>query len=137
MPRTYHEKSTFLSALSLLIGSAVYLALAPIDGGPDVDARHVVIAALACAAVAIFQAVTQAVVVLRAGRSDLDERDKEITRTGGTVGGGALAVVVFAALWTAAATDGNLRTAQVLLGGWVLAQLLEYGVILALYQRGR
>jgi len=137
MPRSYHEKSTMLSALSLVLGSIVYLMLAPTDAGPDVDARHVVIAALACAVVAIFQGVTQAIVALRTNDRSPDERDTQIIRRSGIVGGTTLAVVVFCGLWTAAATDGNLRTAQVLLAGWVIAQLLEYVTILALYQRSR
>ena len=135
---TFHESSVALSALALVAATALYVSTTPRPTTGDVGARHIAPFVVACVVLAAIQAITHSVLAITRRRSaTADERDRAISNAGERIGGYALAVVVFTALCTAAATDGNQWTAYVLLGGWTAAQLLEYSVELVLYRRSR
>lgn len=69
-------------------------------------------------------------------RTEPDERDRSIALRGQRYGSFVLATGVFLALCTALVTDGNAVMAHVLLGSWVVAQLVEIVSQLVLYRRG-
>ena len=70
------------------------------------------------------------------GRHDTDERDKLIGLKSTRNGSYILAVGVCMSLCSALVTQGNFVFMNLLLGFWVLAQLVEIGSQLVQYRRG-
>lgn len=69
-------------------------------------------------------------------RAETDERDRLIALKGTRNGAYVLAVGVFVSQCVAIATEGNFAFTHVLLGWWVLAQLVEIGSRIYFYRRG-
>jgi hypothetical protein len=69
-------------------------------------------------------------------RPGADERSRLIGLKGTRNGAYVLATGVFGALCAGLLTEGNFIFTHVLLGSWVLAQLVETGSQLWLYRRG-
>ena len=70
------------------------------------------------------------------GRYHEDERDELIALKGSRNGAYVLAAGVFFALCAAVFIPGNFAFTHLLLGFWVLAQLVEIGSQLVMYRRG-
>ncbi|MBX2999462.1 MAG: hypothetical protein KF893_13180 [Caldilineaceae bacterium] len=69
-------------------------------------------------------------------RNETDERDQLIELKGERNSSYVLATGVFLALCAAVLTEGNFVFTHLLLGFWVLAQLVEIGSQLYFYRRG-
>lgn len=82
------------------------------------------------------QIVGYGVIALVDRRTATDERDRWIGLKGARNASSVLAVGVFLALCAALTTKGNFVFTHVLLGFWLLAQLVEIGSQLYLYRRG-
>ena len=84
----------------------------------------------------IMQIVGHIVIAIVDRRTETDERDRLIELKGTRNAAYVLATGVFLALCTALLTEGNFVFTHVLLGFWVLAQMMEIGSQLFLYRRG-
>lgn len=137
MAPSFQEKSLWLMLASLLTCSALYTAAVVGAGhGADVQAPQVAFFALAVTLLVIMQVVGHTVIAIVDRRSETDERDRLIGLLGTRNAGYVLATGVFAALCTTLVTDGTFVIVHVLLGSWVLAQLVEIGSQLWLHRRG-
>ena len=92
--------------------------------------------ALAVAALVVLQIVGHILIALVDRRAEADERDREISLKGVRNSSYVLSAGVFLALAAAVAIEGNFVFTHVLLGGWVLAQLVEIVSRLVSYHRG-
>lgn len=136
MDLSFQQKSLWLMFLSLIAGFGFYFVkVLPADSA-NVMPHQVVLFTLATVALVIMQIVAHVVIAIMDGRAETDERDRLIGLKGTRTGGYVLATGVFLALCTALVTEGNFVFTHVLLGAWVLAQLVEIGTQLFLYRRG-
>jgi hypothetical protein len=102
----------------------------------DVMPEQVVLFVLAVVLLVGVQIVGHIVIALIDRRTAVDERDRFIHLKGTRNASYVLATGVFFALCTAILTEGNFLFIHVLLGFWVLAQLVEIGSQLYLYRKG-
>ena len=91
---------------------------------------------LAVALLVAFQVIGHIVIAIADRRTDSDERGRLIELKGTRNAAYVLATGVFFALCAALLTEGNFIFTHVLLGFWVLAQLVEIGSQLVLFRRG-
>lgn len=141
MPMTFQEKSLWLTFAGLVAAFGAYFWLACVTSLPAPMARNVLphqgmLFLLATMLLVVFLVAGHVAVALFDRRPETDERDRWIALRGARHGSYVLATGVFLALCTAMWTDGNAIMAHVLLGFWVLAQLVEIGSQLVLYRRG-
>jgi hypothetical protein len=133
---SFQEKSLWLMLVSLVGCSALYGAAVVPGHGTDVQPQQVVYFALLVALQVVLQVVGHTVIAIVDRRTGTDERDRLIGLLGTRNAAYVLATGVFASLCTALIIDGNFVFVHVLLGSWVLAQLVETGSQLWLYRRG-
>jgi len=69
-------------------------------------------------------------------RQETDERDRLIELLGSRIAAWVLATGVFASLCVALVADGNFAFTHLLLGSWVLAEMVGIAAKLILYRRG-
>ncbi len=136
MRMSFQEKSHWLVFLSLLAVFGYYFSRVLPAGSINVEPEHLGAFTFAVVALVITQIVGHTVIAFVDRRSDTDERDRLIALRGTRNGGYVLSTGVFLALSAAVVTDGNFLFTHVLLGAWVLAQLVETGSQLLLYRRG-
>jgi hypothetical protein len=138
----FQEKSLWISLVGLMLAFggyfwSAYATLLPVPRAADVTSDQ---AGLFIAATVILVVVLVAgnlVVTLMDRRTDTDERDRWIQLKGGQYGSYVLATGVFLSLCTALFTQGNAIMAHMLLGFWVLAQVVETAAQILSYRRGR
>jgi hypothetical protein len=136
MDLSFQEKSLWLMFISLLVGFGLYfVAVLPTDTA-NVLPQQVIFFGLAMVLLVITQVVGQSLIAIVDRRTDSDERDRLIALKGTRNAGYVLATGVFLALCIALMTEGNFMFTHVLLGFWVLAQLVEIGSQLVFYRRG-
>jgi prepilin signal peptidase PulO-like enzyme (type II secretory pathway) len=136
MDLSFQEKSLWLMFVSLIAGFGFYFWMVlPMDAA-DVMPQQVALFGLAVAVLVIMQIAGHIVIAIVDRRTETDERDRLIELKGTRNGAYVLATGVFLALCTALVTDGNFVFTHLLLGFWVLAQLVETGSQLFLYRRG-
>lgn len=133
---SFHEKSLWLTFVGLLVAFGWYFGRVLPTPGVDVMPPHVGTFVLAVVLLVITQVAGHVVIAIVDRRPETDERDRLIQLQGIRNGAYVLAAGVFFSLCTAVLTEGNFRFAHVLLGSWVLAQLVETGSQLALHRRG-
>lgn len=135
MGRTFQEKSQWVTFAALLVSFGWYFTVmlpgAPADIGPPAIARFIAAVAL----LTVLQVFGQVSIALLDRRADADERDRLIALRGVRNGAYVLATGVFCALCVGVFVPGNFAFTHVLLGAWVLAQLVETGSQLWLYRR--
>jgi hypothetical protein len=136
MDLSFQEKSLWLMFVSLVAGFGLYFATVLPGAGANVMPHQVVVFALAVALLVIMQVVGHIVIAIVDRRTDSDERGRLIELKGTRNAAYVLATGVFFALCAALLTEGNFIFTHVLLGFWVLAQLVEIGSQLALHRRG-
>jgi len=136
MNLSFHEKSLWLMFVSLVAGFGWYFATALPAAGTNVMPHQVVLFGLAVAALVVMQIAGHLVIAIVDRRTQSDERDRLIELKGSRNASYVLASGVFAALCAALVTEGNFVFMHVLLGFWVLAQLVEIGSQLLLHRRG-
>ena len=136
MDLSFQEKSLWLMFISLVGGFGFYLvAVLPTDA-VDVMPHQVVLFVLAVVMLVIMQLVGHIVIAIMDRRTETDERDRLIELKATRNAAYVLATGVFLALCAALLTEGNFIFTHVLLGFWVLAQLVEIGSQLFLHRRG-
>ena len=136
MNLSFQEKSLWLVFLSLLAFFGFYFARALPGAGRDVLPGQVALFVGATVALVVAQVVGHLVIAIMDRRTDADERDGRIALKGIRNGAYVLATGVFLALCAGLVTEGNFVFTHVLLGMWVLAQLVQTGSQLWLYRRG-
>jgi uncharacterized BrkB/YihY/UPF0761 family membrane protein len=133
---SFHEKSLWLMFASLVVCCGGYFALALPSGAQNVMPQEVALFVAAVVALVVMQIVGHVILALLDRRTDSDERDRMIGLIGTRNASYVLASGVFFALCSALIIPGNFVFMHVLLGAWVLAQLVETGTQLVLYRRG-
>ena len=136
MNLSFQEKSLWLMFASLVIVFGLYFATVLPSEAVNVMPHQVVLFGLAVVALVIMQIAGHIMIAIIDRRAETDERDHWIGLTGTRNAAYVLATGVFFALCVAIVTDGNFIFTHVLLGFWVLAQLVEIGSQLFLYRRG-
>ncbi len=136
MDLSFEEKSLWLLVLSLIGVSGFYMFVVLPTHAANVMPQHIVLFTLSVVFLVIAQVVGHVLIVLVDRRTDTDERSRLIGLKGTRNGAYVLATGVFAALCAALLTDGNFVFTHVLLGFWVVAQLVESGSQLVLFRRG-
>jgi hypothetical protein len=135
MDLSFQEKSLWLMFVSLVVGFGSYFVTALQTNAVDVMPHQVVLFVLAVVMLVIMQIVGHIVIAIVDRRTKTDERDRLIELKGTRNAAYVLATGVFLALCTALMTKGNFVFTHVLLGFWVLAQLVEIGSQLFLHRR--
>ncbi|MDQ3069962.1 MAG: hypothetical protein M3R55_09570 [Acidobacteriota bacterium] len=141
MGLSFQEKSLWLVLSSLVVayGCYFYQAFAnmgPLDAAADVQPHQIALFTAAVVLLVIMQVAGHVVIAMVDRRSDTDERDRLIGLEGTRNGAYVLAAGVFCSLCVALATEGNFIFTHLLLGSWVLAQLVETASQLVLHRRG-
>ena len=139
MNLSFQEKSLWLMLVSLLAAFGGFYVVAALAGQPegalDVMPHQVVLFAIAVVLLVIMQIIGHAVIAIFDRRTETDERDRLIALKGTRNAAYVLASGVFLALCAALLTKGNFIFTHVLLGSWLLAQLVEIGSQLFMYRR--
>ena len=134
---SFQEKSLWLMLFSLIVAFGVYFALALSNpSSPNVLPNQVGLLVVLLVLMVVAQIVGHVVIAVVDRRSQTDERDQLIELKGIRNASYVLATGVFLALCAALWVPGNFVFMHLLLGFWVLAQLVQYGSQLWLYRRG-
>jgi hypothetical protein len=136
MDLSFQEKSLWVMFLGLLAVYGYYFSMVLPSDAANVMPQHMVLFGVAVAYLVASQVVGHILIAIVDPRDETDERDRLIELKGTRVGSWVLAVGVFASLCVAVQTQGNFLFTHVLLGSWVLSQLVETGSQLYLYRRG-
>jgi hypothetical protein len=136
MGLSFQEKSLWLVFVSLIGVFGFYFATVLPAQAPDVMPHQIVLFGMAVVMLVITQIVGHIAIAIVDRRATTDERDRLIGLTGTRNAAYVLATGVFVSLCVALITDGNFMFTHVLLGFWVLAQLVETGSQLFLHRRG-
>ena len=136
MNLSFHEKSLWLMFVGLVGCFGFYFVTVLPTKAVDVMPYQVAFFVLAIVALVVMQIVGHIVIAIVDRRTETDERDRLIELKGQRNAGYVLATGVFLALCVALLTKGNFAFAHVLLGFWVLAQLVEIGSQLFMLRRG-
>jgi uncharacterized membrane protein YccF (DUF307 family) len=136
MNMSFHEKSLWLTLVGLLVAFGWYFLEVLPAASADLLPSQVSAFVLAVAFLVITEVVGHVVIATVDRRPESDERDRLIHLHGVRNGAYVLAAGVFLSLCTAVLTHGNFDFANVLLGSWVLSQVVETGSQLALHRRG-
>lgn len=133
---SFQEKSLGLMLLGLMLGFGFYFVTVLPTTSVNLMPYHIVFFVLAVVILVITQVVGHIIIVAFDQHTRTDERDQLIALKGTRNGAYVLATGVFLALCTALLTEGNFIFTHVLLGFWVLAQLVTMASQLFLYRRG-
>lgn len=136
MNPSFKEKSLWLMFVSLIAVFGFYFAAVLPASTTSVMPDQIVFFVMVVAMLVVVQVVGHTVIAIRDRRMQTDERDRMIKLKGTRNASYVLATGVFLALCTALFTEGNFIFTHVLLGFWVLAQLVEIGSQLYFYRRG-
>lgn len=136
MSLSFQEKSLWLMFVTLVAAFGFYFITVLPSGAVNVMPHQVVLFVLAVVMLVIVQVAGHIVIAVVDRRTETDERDRLIELKGTRNAGYVLATGVFLSLCTALLTEGNFVFTHVLLGSWVLAQLVEIGSQLFLHRRG-
>lgn len=141
MSMSFQEKSQWVTLVALLVAFSGYIKSAWL-----VLLDPPVVRDIGPAQAGLFLSATfLLVIILVAGHivismfdrdTETDERDRQIELKGERWGSFVLASGVFATLCVAVNTEGNAIMAHVLLGSWVLAQIVETLSQIIMYRRG-
>lgn len=133
---SFQEKSLWLTFGGLLLAFGWYFASVLPSHGDSVLPEQVTTFFVAVAVLVVAQIAGHVVISIVDRRTQSDERDRLIQMKGARNGSYVLATGVFFSLCTAVLIEGNFWFAHVLLGSWVLAQLVEIASQLAMHRRG-
>ncbi len=136
MEMSFQEKSLWLMLVGLIGVFAFYSALIMPTTAVNLMPYHIVFFVLAIVVLVITQIGGHILIALFDRNTATDERDRLIELKGTRNSAYVLATGVFLALCTAVVTNGNFIFSHVLLGFWMLAQLVEISTQLVLYRRG-
>jgi len=138
---SFQEKSQWVTLVGLLVAFGGYIKSAwqvlldpPVvrDIGPEQAGLFLSATIL----LVVILVVGHIVIATFDCNDETDERDRQIELKGERWGSFVLASGVFATLCAAVYTEGNAIMAHILLGSWVLAQIVECGSQIIMYRRG-
>lgn len=137
---TFNEKSQWIMLVGLLIAFGIffqssYLVFLAAPEAKDIIAPQAFLFMGATALLVTIIVIGHIVIFMFNQDDSTDERDQLIELKGERYGSWVLAVGVFFSLWTAVYTEGNAAMAHVLLGSWVLAQMVENLSQIIMYRR--
>lgn len=135
MDLSFQEKSLWVVFIGLVGSSGFYLIILLPTHAVNLMPYQVVFFVLAVVMLVITQIVGHILIAMLDQNTKTDERDRLIELKGTRNGAYVLATGVFLALSTVVLTEGNFIFTHVLLGFWVLAQLVETGSQLFLYRQ--
>jgi hypothetical protein len=133
---SFQEKSLWFMFVSLVAAFGFYFTMVLLTATLDVMPHQVMVFVLAVGLLVIMQIVGHIVIAIVDRHSATDERDRLIGLKSTRNAAYVLATGVFLALCAALVMQGNFVFMHVLLGAWVLAQLVEIASQLYLYRRG-
>jgi hypothetical protein len=136
MGLSFQEKSLWIMFGGLIAAFGFYFTNVLPPDAENVMPHQVVLFTLAVIMLVVTQIVGNILIAIIDRQTETDERDHQIGLKGTRIAAYVLAAGVFFALCTALVTKGNFAFTHVLLGFWVLAQLVEIGSQLFLYRRG-
>lgn len=136
MGLSFQEKSLWLMFVSLVGVFGFYFATVLPADAADVIPQQMVLFTVAVVVLVIMQILGHIVIAIVDRNTATDERDRLIGLKGTRNAAYVLATGVFLALCASLVTEGNFVFTHLLLGFWVLAQLVEIGSQLLLYKRG-
>lgn len=136
MDLSFQEKSLWLMFVSLVAGFGFYFVTVLPTGAANLMPHQVALFVGAVVMLVILQIAGHIVIAIMDRRTETDERDRLIELKGTRNAAYVLATGVFLALCAAIVTEGNFVFTHLLLGFWVLSQLVEIGSQLFLYRRG-
>jgi hypothetical protein len=137
---TFNEKSQWIMLVGLLIAFGIffqssYAVFLAVPEAKDIIAPQAFLFMAATAMLVVILVVGHIVIFMFSQDDATDERDQLIELKGERYGSWVLATGVFFTLCTAVYTEGNAVTAHVLLGFWVLAQMVENLSQIIMYRR--
>jgi hypothetical protein len=133
---SFQEKSLWLMFIGLVGGFGFYFVRVLPSSTAQFMPYQVVFFVLAVVMLVVTQVVGHIIIALFDRSANTDERDRLIELKGTRNGAYVLATGVFLALCVALVTESNFIFTHVLLGFWVLAQLVEIGSQLFFYRWG-
>ena len=134
---SFAERTLWLQVAALVAVYGWFFSAVVPGHGQDIAPDQVVLFVIAAVALAAIMAVGLSILAIVARRDTTpDERDRLYALLGTRNGAFALGVAVFVALVTGVAVAGNFAFLNVLLAGWVVAQLVGVGSTIVLYRRG-
>ena len=133
---SFREKSLWLMFIGLVVIFAFYFATVLPSNATNVEPRHMAMFVLAVVVLAIVAAVGHIIIAIVDRRTTTDERDRLIELKGKRNASYVMVTGVFLALCIPLLTTGTFLFTHVLLGFWVLAQLVEIGSQLFLLRQG-
>ena len=137
MNLSFQEKSLWLMFASLVgVFGFYFVSVLPADR-VDLQPQQVVFFVLAVVVLVIMAIVGHIVIAILERHRETDGRDRLIALKCVRNGSYVPATGVFVALCAAVLTKGNFMFTHVLLGFWVLAQLVEIGSQLSLLRRDK
>ena len=122
--------------IGLVVIFTFYFATVLLSNATNVEPQHMATFALAVVILAIVAVVGHIVIAIVDRRTATDERDRLIELKGKRNASYVLVTGVFLALCIPLLTTGTFLLTHVLLGFWVLAQLVEIGSQLILLRQG-
>ena len=127
MKLSFREKSLWLMFVGLFGVFTVYFATVLSSHSINVGPGQMVIFVLAVMMLVVVAVLGHIVIALMDRRTATDERERLVELKGKRNGGYVLATGVSLALCVPLFTTGTFLFTHLLLGFWVLAQLVEYG----------
>lgn len=121
---------------SLVVAFGTYFATTLPGHGSRVGSDQIIRFATAIGVVIILQIIGHILITIVDRRTELDERDQLIGLKGTRNGNIVLTVGVFLSLATAVLVEGNFAFTHVLLGFWIVSQIVEIVSQLIHYHRG-
>ena len=133
---SYREKSLAVLFVGLAGAFGFYFLMVLPPHAADVMPQHVAVFVAAIALLIATQVIGHVLALPGDRTLRTDERDRLIALAATRNGAYVLACGVFAALCVALVTPGNFAFTHVLLGAWVVAQLVQTGSELVYHRRG-
>jgi hypothetical protein len=133
---SFREKSLWLMFVSLVAVFAFYFATVLPSNAAHVEPSHVALFTLAVGMLVIIAVLGHIVIAIANPRTATDERDRLIGLEGKRNGSYVMVAGVCLALCASLFDTSTFVLTHVLLGFWVLAQLVEIGSQLILLRQG-
>lgn len=135
MGLSFQEKSLWSMLIGLIASFSFYFLMVLPGNAVNILPNQVVFFVLAVVLLVVTQIIGHVLIASFDRNTRTDERDRLIQLKGKRNGAYVLATGAFLALCTTLVTEGNFIFAHVLLGFWVLAQLVEIASQLLLYRQ--
>lgn len=135
MGLSFQQKSLWVMFIGITVSFGFYFATVVPTNTVSILPQQIVLFVVATVLLVITQVVGHILIAVFDRKTQIDERDRLIELKGTRNGAYVLATGVFLALCAALVTEGNFIFTHLLLGAWVLAQLVTIGSQLFLNRR--